>query len=151
MSSHARLFVFTHNLEFYSIVARNHTITNTYVMKPGKIERLKKQLLMPYENHLYDIVKVANYEDVPTHTIGNSIRHVLETVSKFEFPEKNLEKYISENKDLSSNSCVFSLCQDLSHGAVRKQPPFDEQVLIRACKVVVEFMRVKYEGQINAI
>jgi hypothetical protein len=151
MSSHARIFVFTHNLEFYSIVARNYTITNTYVMRPGKIERLKEQLLMPYENHLHDIVKIANGEETPTHTIGNSIRHVLETVSKFEFPEKNLGKYISENKDLSENSCVFNLCQDLSHGAVRKQPPFDEQVLIGACKVVVKFMRAKYEGQINAI
>lgn len=146
-----RLFVFTHNLEFYSIIIRNHTITQAYVMKPGKVELLKKQLLMPYENHLHDIVQIANGNNTPSHTTGNSIRHVLETVSKFEYPERNLEKYIAENDTLKDNSCIFSLCQDLSHGAMRVQPPFDEQVLTEACKVVVAFMEQRYHGQIEAI
>lgn len=146
-----RIWLFTHNLEFYSIVTRNHIINHAYVMKPGKIERLKHQLLMPYENHLKDIVEIASGIQQPSHTTGNSIRHVLETVSRFEYPEKSLEMYINENETLANNSCIFTLCQDLSHGPVRNQPPYSYEVITEACKVVVEFMKFKYKGQIYAI
>jgi wobble nucleotide-excising tRNase len=148
---HARMYVFTHNLEFYSIITRNHTITQAYVMRPGSVEKLRKQLLMPYESHLHDVFNVANGKEPPSHTIGNSIRHVVETVCRFEYPSKNLEAYITENEVLSENSCIFTLCQDLSHGALRVQPPFDEQVLTEACKAVVAFMNEKYKGQVDAL
>lgn len=151
ISTYDRMWVFTHNLEFYSIVARNHIINHAYVMRPGKIESLKHQLLMPYENHLKDIVEIASGIQQPSHTTGNSIRHVLETVSRFEYPEKRLETYITENEKLANSSCIFTLCQDLSHGPVRNQPPYSHEVITEACKVVVEFMKSKYKGQIDAI
>lgn len=151
ITTYDRMWVFTHNLEFYSIVARNHIINHAYVMRPGKIEPLKHQLLMPYENHLKDIVEIASGIQQPSHTTGNSIRHVLETVSRFEYPEKRLETYITENETLANNSCIFTLCQDLSHGPVRNQPPYSHEVITEACKVVVEFMKSKYKGQIDAI
>ncbi|OPX93593.1 MAG: hypothetical protein A4E53_00236 [Pelotomaculum sp. PtaB.Bin104] len=146
-----RMWVFTHNLEFYSIVARNHIINHAYVMKPGNIEPLKHQLLMPYENHLKDIVEIASGKQEPSHTTGNSIRHVLETVSRFEYPEKSLGTYISEHDILANNSCIFTYCQDSSHGNVRNQPPYSNEVITEACKVVVEFMTSNYKGQIDAI
>lgn len=151
ITTYDRIWVFTHNLEFYSIVTRNHIINHAYVMKPGKIERLKYQLLMPYENHLKDIVEIASGIQQPSHTTGNSIRHVLETVSRFEYPEKSLETYINENDTLANNYCIFTLCQDLSHGLVRNQPPYSHEVITEACKVVVKFMKSKYKGQIDAI
>lgn len=151
ITTYDRMWVFTHNLEFYSIVARNHIINNAYIMRQGKIEPLKHQLLMPYENHLKDIVEIASGIQQPSHTTGNSIRHVLETVCRFEYPEKNLETYITENEILGNNSCIFTLCQDLSHGSVRNQPPYSHEVIIEACKIVVEFMKSKYQGQIDAL
>jgi hypothetical protein len=151
ITTYDRMWVFTHNLEFYSIVARNHIINNAYIMRQGKIEPLKHQLLMPYENHLKDIVEIASGIQQPSHTTGNSIRHVLETVCRFEYPEKNLETYITENEILGNNSCIFTLCQDLSHGPVRNQPPYSHEVIIEACKIVVEFMKSKYQGQIDAL
>jgi len=151
INTYDRMWVFTHNLEFFSIVARNHIINRAYVMRPGKIELLRHQLLMPYENHLKDIVDIASGVQQPSHTSANSIRHVLETVCRFEYPEKSLEAYITENETLSNNSCIFSLCQDLSHGNLRNQPPFSTEVIITACKAVVEFMKVKYKGQVDAI
>ena len=149
--SHDRIWVFTHNIEFLSIVTRNHIISRAYVMKPGKIEILYQQLLMPYESHLRDIIKIANQQEKPQHTTANSIRHVLETVSRFEFPDKSLEKYVKENDILSQNFCIFTLCQDLSHGGIRKQHPFSPDVLIAACKTIEKFMKSKYQGQVNAI
>lgn len=151
ITTYDRIWVFTHSLEFYSIVARNHIINRAYVMKPGKIERLKHQLLMPYENHLKDIVEIASGIQQLSHSTGNYIRHVLETVSRFEYPEKSLETYINENDTLANNSCIFTLCQDLSHGPVRNQPPYSHEVITEACKVMVEFMKNKYKGQVDAI
>lgn len=151
ITTHDRIWVFTHNMEFLSIITRNYIIVRAYIMKPGKIEGLKHQLLMPYESHLKDIVDIANGQQLPLHTTANSIRHVLETVSRFEFPDKNIEKYIAEDSILSQDSCIFTLCQDLSHGGIRNQPPFSSDVLIAACKTVVNFMKSKYEGQVSAI
>jgi len=145
------MWVFTHNMEFLSIIARNYIISKAYVMKPGSIEVLKHQLLMPYESHLKDIVETANGSQQPSHTTANSIRHVLETVSRFEYPERSIEKYIAENSILSQDSCIFTLCQDLSHGGIRIQQPFSAEVLVAACKTVVDFMKSKYEGQVKAI
>ncbi len=151
ITTYVRMWVFTHNLEFYNIVVRNHIINRAYIMKPGKMELLKYQLLMPYENHLKDIVEIASGVQKPSHTSANSIRHILETVSGFEYPERSLEKYINENEILANNSYIYTLCQDLSHGCVRNQPPFSADVIIEACKVVVEFMKTKYKGQVDAI
>lgn len=151
ITTHDRIWVFTHNIEFFSIIARNNIIMQSYIIRPGVIENVKSQLLMPYEGHLHDIVEIASGNQTPTHTTGNSIRHVLETVCRFEYPDKRLEKYISENKILADNSCIYSLCQDLSHGAIRSQPPFSSSVLTTACQVVVDFMNTKYRGQIESI
>lgn len=151
ITTHDRIWVFTHNMEFLSIITRNHILSRAYIMKPGKIERLKHRLLMPYENHLKDIIEIANGQQVPLHTTANSIRHVLETVSRFEFPDKSIEKYIAENSFLSQDSCIFTLCQDLSHGGIRNQQPFSADILIAACKTVETFMKSKYEGQVSAI
>lgn len=151
ITTHERIWVFTHNIEFLSIIARNYIISKAYVMKHGSIEVLKHQLLMPYESHLKDIVETANGSQQPSHTTANSIRHVLETVSRFEYPERSIEKYIAENSILSQDSCIYTLCQDLSHGGIRIQQPFSAEILVAACKTVVAFMNSKYEGQVKAI
>ena len=149
--NYERVWVLTHNAEFLSIIARNHIINKTYSMQVGKIEELDHRLVLPYESHLIDIVKIARGEMLPTHTTGNSIRHVIETVCSFEYPEKGLETYVAENDILSSNAYIFSVCQDLSHGKIRMQMPFSNEVLKNACNVVVDFLNSKYKGQIDAI
>ena len=151
ITTHERIWVFTHNLEFFSIVTRNHILNTAYSLKPGKIETINAKLLMPYESHLSDIVKISRKEIAPNHTTANSIRHVLETICKFEFPDKGIESYIAENPILSNDACIFSICQDLSHGGIRTQPPYTEDVLIHACDTVVAFMTERYSGQIDAI
>jgi hypothetical protein len=151
ISLYERMWVFTHNLEFFSILSRNHIVSQAFIMKPGIIEPWKHQLLMPYESHLKDILDIANLNLPPMHTSGNSIRYILETVCKFEYPDKSLSTYISENPILSDNSCIFTLCQDLSHGNIRIQPPCSPEVIIGACKAVMEFMKSRYNGQVDAI
>lgn len=150
MSRHERVWIFTHNIEFFSIIARNNILTNFYMIKPGKISSFGNKLLMPYENHLIDIAGIAEGAE-PSHTTGNSIRHVIETIAKFENPGVNLETYVSNNNTLSKDSCVFSLCQDLSHGNVRFEVPYNDDVLRQACKTVITFIREKYPDQLKNI
>lgn len=151
ITPYCRIWLFTHNLEFFSIIVRNHIIDQAYVMRHGKIEPIEHQLLMPYENHLKDIVNIASGAQEPSHTTGNSIRHVIETVCRFEYPNKSLENYIKEHEELANNYYIYTLCQDLSHGNIRTQPSFSPYIIIAACKVVVEFMKLRYKGQIDAI
>ncbi len=151
IAAYERIWIFTHNMEFLSLLVRNHIFSTAYIMKPGSIAPLSRRLMMPYESHLEDIVRIANGIESPSHTTANSIRHVLETVCRFEYPEKRIDKYIAENKTLSRDSCVYTLCQDLSHGGIRNQQPSSTEVLVRACQAVTAFMEDKYRGQIRAI
>ena len=151
VSSYARIWVLTHNTEFLSIIVRNHIIEKTYIISPGRIELLNHKLLMPYENHLKDIVDIAYGRQQPSHTTANSIRHILETVSHFEFPNMAIMQYIMKHDSLAKDSCIYSLCQDLSHGGIRNQQPISTQILKTACDVVVIFMKKKYPGQVESI
>lgn len=146
---HVRIWIFTHNNEFFSIVMRNNILKNAYIMRPGSIQKFNCQLLMPYENHLLDLAEIAEGKKTPNHTTGNSIRHVIETISKFEDPKISLNKYVSEEKILSKDSCIFSLCQDLSHGNIRMEVPYSEDVLREAAKTVIKFIEEKYPRQLK--
>ncbi len=152
MSRPERLWVFTHNIEFFSIMARNRIILNNiYMIKPGKIVQFNHQLLLPYENHLFDLLEIAERGKVPNHTTGNSIRHVIETISKFEDPEIGIKEYVADSPELQKDPCIYSLCQDLSHGNLRGEVPYDDELLIAACKIVISFVERKYPKQVEKV
>lgn len=151
IAGHERVWIFTHNNEFFSIVMRNNILAHAFMMKPGSIQPFNHKLLLPYENHLLDLAEIASGIKTPNHTTGNSIRHVIETVSKFEDPGIGLDAYVRDHEMLSKDSCIFSLCQDLSHGNVRMEPPYSEDVLREAAKIVIEFIRANYPGQLKGI
>lgn len=148
-NSFDRFIILTHNLEFMNLLMSNRIIGPKYILEKGNILIWKKQLMLPYENHLLDIIKVTKGER-PSHTTPNSIRHILETICYFEYRSKNLFKYMSNNPKLKSNSYIYSLMQDLSHGRFRYQA-LPENDLIDACKVVKEFISDKYPGQIEGL
>lgn len=151
ISSYERIWIFTHSNEFFSIVTRNNILAHAFMMKPGSIKKFNNQLLMPYDNHLLDLDKIVNDNESPNHTTGNSIRHVIETIAKFENPGMSLDRYVRDNEILSKDSCIFSLCQDLSHGNVRLETPYNEEVLREAARTVITFIKAKYPGQLEAI
>ena len=73
-----------------------------YLITSGSIKRYDYRLLMPYENHLHDVVCVADGSLDPSHTTGNSIRHIIETIARFEDPQIGLERYIENNNNKES-------------------------------------------------
>lgn len=88
------MWILTHSNDFLTIITRSNIFTGAFMMKPGLIEKFNHQLLMPYDNHLSDLDKIASGIKVPNHTTGNSIRHVIKTIAKFESPEIRLDKYV---------------------------------------------------------
>lgn len=150
IKDHVRYLILTHNAEFMSILLRNKIPKLFLHMKNGKIEKLKKELLMPYEYHLRDLLSVSKREIPPCHTTPNSIRQVIETIMHFENPNKNsTEEYVRENEILNKNAFIYSVMQDGSHGAVRKQPAISDTDLINAASVIIDFVNSKYPEQIN--
>ena len=106
---------------------------------------------MPYENHLHDVVCVADGSLDPSHTTGNSIRHIIETIARFEDPQTGLERYIENNEVLRSNSALYSLCQDTSHGNVRCELPYSQEIMRSACKAVKAFVESRYPEQVSNV
>lgn len=146
------ILLFTHNLEFMSILIRNNIIGKSFILASNRIEQLGKQFIMPYEAHLRDVYHVAKREKKPSHTTPNSIRHILETLWKFECPKiKSLGAYIKEQKIDEKNAFLNTLIQDSSHGIIRTQPALTPEVIINACIEVINYISKKHYGQIEYI
>lgn len=146
-----RFILLTHNIEFMSILLRNNVIQKKYVLTPGKFKELKKELVMPYHEHLSDIYKIANNTQEPTHTTPNSMRHVLETIAKFEAPSQDLVVFVDKNDILKNCSSLYNMIQDLSHGIVRSQSAISPDMIKQACRTILNFINTKYKGQIDNI
>ena len=108
---------------------------------------------MPYEEHLNDIYLVSQNDSkyLPNHTTPNSMRHVLETICRFENPKMKLEAFIKKYPKLNECSYIYSLVQDGSHGIIRKQNNILQEDVIRGCQTIIEFLKENYEGQIEHI
>lgn len=154
--SPVRLLLMTHNTAFFNLLARNGIVKKCFTLHDGVIELCKISYLAPYGEHLKDLYKVACGESQPTHTTGNSIRQIIETLWRFDNPAVgNLSDYLEtpECSDLRDCGYVYTICQDLSHGATpfdREQPP-DEESVRRACWAVITHIHNKYPGQLVAL
>ena len=116
-----RFLIFTHNLEFMSILIRNKIIKEQVILSNGELSPLSRELVMPYEEHLRDVNLVSKGGKLPSHTTPNSVRHVLETIYRFEAPNLDLKKYVEQQQVLSENQFIYSLMHDGSHGGIRQQ------------------------------
>lgn len=149
LESKDKFIILTHNSEFMNLLMSNKVIKQKYILKDNNVSKLKNKLILPYESHLSDIIRVYEGE-TPSYTTPNSIRHVLETICEFECGHKDLKEYILKNEELNKNSDIYSVINDLSHGGIRFQPP-SEEITINASKIVVDYLSKKYSGQIDRL
>lgn len=148
---HKRLFVFTHNFEFIRKLKSNKAIKQSYEICCNSIRKLQGNLSLDYYSHLNDIYKMSINGGNSFHTIGNSIRHVLEGMAKFENPkiEQNITKdYIAENEDIKLE-VSNTLIQDLSHGNPFSDNSFGNDEWIKLCTNVTKHILIKYPRQID--
>ena len=106
---------------------------------------------MPYECHLKDVFNVSAGVSSPSHTTPNSIRHILETINKFECPKKDFHDYIQDIQEFKGCAYAYSLIHDYSHGAMRQQKAVTAEMVVDACKKVIAFINSKYSGQVEAV
>ena len=147
-----RFLVLTHNIEFMSILIRNKITDGRFILEKSEIKKLQKELIMPYEEHLRDVYEVSAGTKLPTHTTSNSIRHILETINKFEKPNLDFLKYCEDTGLLKDdNEFLYALIHDNSHGNYRNQMANTPDMIIKGCKKVIEVVSNKFNGQIEVM
>ena len=151
IEAHRRVWVLTHNYEFLNLLGRNNIISQVFYLIPGNIKKIDYKKLLPYESHLKDIVNISDGIKEPDYTTGNSIRHILETIIRFENPQTGLLTYIQDNSILNKDPSIYLMCNDLSHGGVRYEMATDLEQVKRACSIIVEFIQNNYPHHLDNI
>ena len=151
--SRTRVLLLTHNVAFFNMVMGTKTLNEAWMLDEGKVTEVKNELLAPYAAHLRAINQVANGA-APSHTTGNSIRQILETLMHFEDPSLGtLGDYLESDYGGRLNEVAYLhlICNDQSHGTRTfgyAQPPMDDSTIRRACNAVIEHIRDRYPGQL---
>ena len=135
------------------MVMGTKTLNEAWMLDEGKVTEVKNEILAPYAAHLRAINQVANGA-APSHTTGNSIRQILETLMHFEDPSLGtLGDYLESDYGGRLNEVAYLhlICNDQSHGTRTfgyAQPPMDDSTIRRACNAVIEHIRDRYPGQL---
>lgn len=145
-----RLMIFTHNNDFMRILSSNNIVDKKLLLSNGELSDFNNNLTVPYITHLFDIYKIARKGDIPTHTTANSIRHIIETLTKFdkiEIHTESISEYIKTNFPNETKS--YTLINDLSHGGWRtEQSPITNDDYQEICELVVKHIEEKFKGQV---
>lgn len=150
-----RFLLLTHNSAFFNMLARNKIVQDLYTLHGAEINKCDKHYITPYSEHLQDLYHVAIEGRNPTHTTGNSIRQVIETLWRFDNPAApDLLHYLNaeECRDLRVCEFIYTVCNDQSHGASifdRDQSP-DDEAIRSACLAVLNHLQDRYPGQLVA-
>lgn len=146
-----RLLIFTHNNDFMRVLASNNIVDKKLLLKNGELKDFNNNLTVPYINHLIDIYKIARMRSCASHTTANSIRHIIETLTKFESIEvstDSIAEYIREN--IPNDKKSYTLINDLSHGGWRtEQSPITDEDYTDVCETIIKHIETKYKGQIE--
>lgn len=147
-----RLLVLTHNVEFMNLLMRNRVGMKALTMADGTIVELKGDVLSPYDEHLRSIYLISIGREEPSYTTGNSIRHVVECAWRTHSPDVGkLEDFVKAQEEFNTAPFVYTLCQDLSHGAQRVYLPVQRDEYVRACKTVIDNVRALFPGQVKLL
>lgn len=156
-AKYKRCIILTHHLEFLNILIANNIVPVCYLLdSDGKIKSINVRNFTSYFNHLNDIVEFSKLSDILSyehpHTISNSLRNILETISKFKYDTTNLDNFIKNEKDsiLSKNVHLVKMINDLSHGGFRSGIVIPHDALKSCCNTVIEYLRQNFPGQLNA-
>lgn len=145
-----RLMIFTHNNDFMRILSSNNIVDKKLLLSNGELTDFNNNLTVPYITHLFDIYKIARKGDIPTHTTANSIRHIIETLTKFdkiEIHTESISEYIKTN--IPNETKSYTLINDLSHGGWRtEQAPITNDDYKEICELVVKHIEEKFNGQV---
>ncbi|MDR1197717.1 MAG: AAA family ATPase [Prevotellaceae bacterium] len=146
-----RFIILTHNNDFMRIISANNIVEKKLILKNGEITEFNNNLTVPYISHLLDIHKIARRKEKANHTTANSIRHIIETLTKFqniETSSDSIAEYIKEN--IPNDTKSYTLIQDLSHGGWRsEQQPITDDDYKDVCETIIAHIEKKFTKQIE--
>jgi wobble nucleotide-excising tRNase len=146
-----RFIILTHNNDFMRIITANNIVDKSLILKNSTITEFNNNLTVPYISHLLDIYNIARKGGKPNHTTANSIRHIIETLTKFQNMETSsdsIQEYIREF--IPKETKAYTLIQDLSHGGWRsEQQPITEDDFKDVCEIIITHIESKFKKQIE--
>lgn len=146
-----KFLILTHSNDFMRVLSSNNIVDKKLLLKKGQLVDFNNNLTVPYINHLIDIYEICKKNKAPTHTTANSIRHIIETLAKFENINDSRDSITAYIKKYIPNDIKsFTLINDLSHGGWRtEQSPIINEDYIQICETVIKHIENKYIGQIE--
>lgn len=146
-----KFIIFTHNNEFMRVLTVNNIAPKSLLLKKGELKDFNNNLTVPYISHLIDVYNIARKGELPNHTTANSIRHIIETLTKFEnidISKDGIVKYIEDN--IPNDKKSYTLINDLSHGGWRsEQAPITDDDYKDVCEAIIKHIEEKFKGQIE--
>ena len=146
-----RHIVLTHNSDFIRILSSNNILDKVLLLKNNSLQEWNDNFTVPYINHLLDIYRIARKGVKASHTTANSIRHIIETIDKFESINSNedsVKLFIRENIPYDKKS--YTYINDLSHGGWRtEQPPMTDDDYREVCETIIGLVETRYPNQIK--
>lgn len=146
-----RMIVLTHNNDFMRILMSNNILDKALVLKNSNLIEYKDNFTIPYVSHLLDVYGIARNGEVPTHTTANSIRHIIETLVKFDSIESSndaIKNYIKQY--FEQEKMTYTYINDMSHGGWRsEQEPIDDDDYRDLCEAVISHIEKIYPNQVT--
>ena len=148
---HPRYFILTHNNEFMRILCSNRIVDKRLLLQNGNLTEFNTNYTVPYISHLLDVYRVARKGQDYSHTTANSIRHIMETLVKFqniELSDDGIDKYIQ--KHFEKDAKTYTFINDLSHGGWRSgEEPLLPKDYQDVCESIVCHIKDIYPNQIS--
>ena len=96
-------------------------------------------------------VRTARKGEKANHTTANSIRHIIETLTKFqniEVSNDSIAEYIKDN--IPSDKKSYTFINDLSHGGWRnEQTPLTDEDYKEVCETIITHIETLFPKQIK--
>lgn len=146
-----RLIILTHNNDFMRVLVSNNIIDKKLLLKKGELKEFNNNLTVPYIHHLIDIYNVARKGVVANHTTANSVRHIIETLTKFQnldISKDGIAEYL--RKSIPNDTKSYTLINDLSHGGWRsEQSPINDDDYKAVCETIIIHLETNFNGQVE--
>ena len=174
-NSNSQIILTSHNIKFLNMFKMNFKNSQYILLKENKngktiILNDDNKFSSNYLEKLKEIYKVYienNIESKQKLYIHNYCRYIIETISRFEFPNHNDESdssryYINQlidkidngktQYDISKNAIksVYNIINKGSHATidiVHDDEEYEDSDYINCCKVIIKYIKVAYLGQ----
>lgn len=146
-----KIIIFTHNNDFMRILCSNNIIDKKLLLRNGELGDFNENFTVPYISHLIDIYKIARSGERAKHTTANSIRHIIETLTKFQnidVSNNSIQEYIKAN--IPNDKKSYTFINDLSHGGWRsEQIPITDDDYKEVCETIITHIEERFPNQIK--